>query len=165
MQNEPDEYRKTRRMVEFFSKELEEARRERGESEVLVMVSRGRRGAGFNLMKPPKDAAAEMEIDAAEADGTFFRAVRAGLIAADFGQAGPNVSTPLASVSHITPEGLAMLGEWKVITEVRETLENQDSISRSKFERWSELANRHAPWLLGPLGTLLVNYAFGVPGG
>ena len=52
-----------------------------------------------------------------------------------------------------------------MLTEVRETLESQDSISRSKFERWSEMANKHAPWLLGPLGSLLINYAFGIPTG
>lgn len=216
--SEPEQYRKTRQMVGFFDKELEEARKKRGKSEVLLMISRGSGGrdARFALQKPRKDAAAEMGIDASEADGTFLRAVRAGLIAADFGREGPNVSTAVASVTHITPEGLAMLGEWKaerdipaqsfvfnapaygvfgsqqdfsfeqvvgdldrlveerggndadelreMVGEVRATLENQDSITRSKFERWSELANKHAPWLLGPLGSLLVNYAFGAAG-
>jgi hypothetical protein len=40
----------------------------------------------------------------------------------------------------------------------------ENSISRSKFQRWSMLANKHFPWLMGPLGSLLINYAFGVPG-
>lgn len=53
----------------------------------------------------------------------------------------------------------------EMIAEIRGTLETQDSISRSKFEKWSELANKHAPWLLGPLGSLFINYVFGVPGG
>jgi len=48
-----------------------------------------------------------------------------------------------------------------MVEEIRRVLETQDSISKGKFERWSELANKHAPWLLGPLGSLLVNYAFG----
>jgi hypothetical protein len=48
-----------------------------------------------------------------------------------------------------------------MVAEIRRVLETQDSISKGKFERWSELANKHAPWLLGPLGSLLVNYAFG----
>lgn len=52
----------------------------------------------------------------------------------------------------------------RMVAEIREVLETQDSISKGTFERWSELANKHAPWLLGPLGSLLVNYAFGVPG-
>ena len=52
-----------------------------------------------------------------------------------------------------------------MVEEIRGTLESQDSITRSKFEEWSELANKHAPWLLGPLGTLFINYAFGAPGG
>ncbi len=53
----------------------------------------------------------------------------------------------------------------EMAAEIRETLEQQDSIPRSKFERWSELANKHIPWLLGPLGTLLLSYVFGTPGG
>jgi len=48
----------------------------------------------------------------------------------------------------------------EMVEEIRQTLESQDSITRSKFERWSELANKHAPWLLGPLGNLLINYVF-----
>lgn len=53
----------------------------------------------------------------------------------------------------------------KMVEEIQGTLESQDSITRSKFEKWSELANEHAPWLLGPLGTLFINYVFGTPGG
>lgn len=53
----------------------------------------------------------------------------------------------------------------RMLEEIRETLQSQDSISRSKFEGWSEMANKHAPWLLGPLGSLLINYAFGIPTG
>lgn len=53
----------------------------------------------------------------------------------------------------------------EMVQEIQETLESQDSISRGKFERWSELANKHAPWLLGPLGSLFINYSFGVLGG
>jgi hypothetical protein len=49
----------------------------------------------------------------------------------------------------------------QMVAEIRRVLETQDRISKGKFERWSELANKHAPWLLGPLGSLLVNYAFG----
>jgi hypothetical protein len=47
--------------------------------------------------------------------------------------------------------------------EVKRVLESQDSISRSKFSKWSELASKHLPWITGPLGSLLVNYAFGAP--
>jgi hypothetical protein len=53
----------------------------------------------------------------------------------------------------------------RMAAEIREVLKSQNSISRSKFQRWSELANKHFPWLMGPLGSLLVNYAFGPPGG
>jgi hypothetical protein len=53
----------------------------------------------------------------------------------------------------------------QMVAEIQGVLESQDSISRSKFSRWSELANKHFPWLTGPLGTLLVNYAFGPPPG
>lgn len=53
----------------------------------------------------------------------------------------------------------------EMVQEIQETLESQDSISRGKFEIWSELANKHAPWLLGPLGSLFINYSFGVLGG
>ncbi len=49
----------------------------------------------------------------------------------------------------------------EMVQEIQETLENQDSITRSKFERWSGLANKHLPWLLQPLGSLLINYVFG----
>jgi hypothetical protein len=49
----------------------------------------------------------------------------------------------------------------QMVAEIRRVLETQDSIGRSKFHRWSELANKHFPWLMGPLGSLLVNYAFG----
>lgn len=45
--------------------------------------------------------------------------------------------------------------------EIEEALKSQDSISRGKFAEWSELANKHAPWLLSPLGTLAINYMFG----
>jgi hypothetical protein len=52
-----------------------------------------------------------------------------------------------------------------MVAEIREVLETQDSsISRSKFQRWSMLANKHFPWLMEPLGSLLINYAFVVPG-
>jgi len=52
-----------------------------------------------------------------------------------------------------------------MVEEIRNTLEGEDSISRSQFEKWSELANKHAPWLLSPLGSLFVNYVFGVTAG
>jgi hypothetical protein len=51
----------------------------------------------------------------------------------------------------------------EMIAEIRGVLESQDSISRSKFARWSALANKHFPWLTGPLGALLVNYTFAPP--
>lgn len=53
----------------------------------------------------------------------------------------------------------------EMLAEIEEALESQDSISRGKFVRWSELANKHAPWLLGPLGSLAVNYMFRASGG
>jgi hypothetical protein len=49
----------------------------------------------------------------------------------------------------------------QMVAEIRRVLETQDSIGRSRFQRWSELANKHFPWLMGPLGSLLVNYTFG----
>jgi hypothetical protein len=49
----------------------------------------------------------------------------------------------------------------QMVAEIQQVLETQDSISRSQFQRWSELANKHFPWLMGPLGSLLVNYTFG----
>lgn len=52
----------------------------------------------------------------------------------------------------------------EMMEEIRQTLESQDSINRSKFEKWSELVHKHMPWLTGPLGALLIKYGFGLPG-
>ncbi len=49
----------------------------------------------------------------------------------------------------------------EMAAELREALESQDSISRGKFARWSELADKHVPWILGPLATLFFTYMFG----
>jgi hypothetical protein len=206
------EQEKTRRMIEFFRRELEE----RGEG-LHVMIARGRNPTELLLQSPRKDVASETRMSGAEADAAFMTAVQAGLIDVDFGSDGPYIQTPMAWVTHVTPEGLKMLGDWEepaaqptqqftfngpaygifgsqrdfrfeqvvgdlerqieehggedkeelrqMVEEIRGTLESQDSITRSKFERWSELANKHAPWLLGPLGTLFINYTFGTPGG
>lgn len=53
----------------------------------------------------------------------------------------------------------------EMVAEIERVVETQDVIPRSKFERWSELANKHAPWLLYPLGSILMGYVFGAPGG
>ncbi len=193
-------------MLEFFKKELD------ARGAFHVMSDRKE----ISLQQPFKDVAVELGMSGAEAARIFHQATHAGLIAADFGSAGPNADTALAYVSHLTPDGERMLGEWEeaspqplqqftfhgsaygvfgsqqhftfeqvvqdldrrieehggkdkeelreMIAEIQDTLETQDSISRSKFEKWSTLANKHAPWLLGPLGSLLVNYVFGIPG-
>ncbi len=214
MHRDSEEYRSTVRMIEFFRKELEEARRERGESGVHVMI--GREGpVQFVLHNPHKEgAAAEMEMDDAEADGTFLRAVQAGLIGARWDSSGPYASTAGAFVTHITPEGLAMLERWEepsqpqapifnifgdtygsnigtqqyaqvfqptftfgdleqeidrrggedaaalkaMVQEIKETLESQDSLSRSWLVRWSELVNKHG-WITGAIAQLLLVYA------
>lgn len=49
----------------------------------------------------------------------------------------------------------------RMMSEIKAALESQDSIPRSKFEKWSELANKHFSWLLVPMGTLLTKYMFG----
>jgi hypothetical protein len=51
----------------------------------------------------------------------------------------------------------------EMVAEIQQTLESQDSITRNKFEKWSDLAHKHMPWLLGPMGTLLIKYVSGAP--
>jgi hypothetical protein len=102
------QYRNTRTLIEFFSRVLEEAQRERGESGVHVLISR-EEPARFVLNDPPKDAAAEMGMSVAEADAAFLLAVHARLIDASFGSESPYTVTTTSFVTHITPEGLAML--------------------------------------------------------
>ena len=212
MQRGSEEQKRTRWMIEFFRRALEEQG-----SGLHVMIARERTPTEFSLQSPYKDAASEMGMSGAQADATFVRAVEAGLISAEFDSGGPHASTPIAWVTHITPRGLGMLGDWEeassqstqqftfnapaygvfgsqrdfrfeqivgdlerqveehggedkealreMVEEIQGTLESQDSITRGKFEEWSELANKHAPWLLGPLGTLFINYVFGAPGG
>ncbi len=211
MQRGSKEQENTRRMLKFLRRELEER-----DSGLNVGIARGT-PTQFSLLNPYKDAASEMRMSGAEAAATFMRAVEAGLISADFGSDGKHIESPAAWVTHITPKGLGMLGDWEepaaqptqqftfnapaygvfgsqrdfqfeqvvgdlerqiedhggedreqlqeMVEEIRATLEGQDSISRSKFEKWSALANEHAPWLLGPLGTLFVHYAFGISNG
>jgi hypothetical protein len=100
--------RNIRKLIEFFSRELEEARRERGESGVHVLISR-EKPARFVLNDPLKDAAAEMGMSAAEADATFLLAVHMRLVDASFGSDSPYGTTTAPFVTHITPEGLTML--------------------------------------------------------
>jgi hypothetical protein len=102
------QYRNIRALIEFFSRELEEARRKRGEPGVHVFISR-EEPAQFVLNAPPKDAAAEMGMSAAEADAAFLLAVHARLIDARFGSGSPYTTTTTPFVTHITPEGLTML--------------------------------------------------------
>jgi hypothetical protein len=102
------QYRNIRKLVEFFSRELEEARRARGESGVHVLISR-EEPARFVLNEPPKDAAAEMGVSAAEADAAFLLAVHSRLIDVSFGSGSPYTNTTTAFVTQITPEGLTML--------------------------------------------------------
>lgn len=51
----------------------------------------------------------------------------------------------------------------EMVAEIQQTLESQDSITRTKFEKWSDLAHKHMPWLLEPMGTLFIKYLFGTP--
>lgn len=102
------QYRNTRELIEFFSRELEEARRARGESGLHVLISR-EESARFVLNDPPKDAAAEMGMSVAEADAAFLLAVHSRLIDADFGSGSPYTTTTTAFVTQITPEGLTLL--------------------------------------------------------
>jgi hypothetical protein len=102
------QYCNTRKLIEFFSRELEEAKRERGECGVHVLISR-EEPARFVLNEPRKDAAAEMEMSAAEADAAFLLALHARLIDASFGSGSPYTTTTASLVTHITPEGLMML--------------------------------------------------------
>lgn len=46
----------------------------------------------------------------------------------------------------------------EMVQEIRDTLENQDSLSRGKLLEYSELLNRHA-WITGPIAQLLLVYA------
>src|SRR3954452_25298060 len=103
------QYRNTHKLIEFFSKELEEARRKRGESGVHVLISREEPARFVLNASLPKDVAAEMEMSAAEADAAFLLAVHSRLIDVSFGSGSPYTTTTTAFVSHITPEGLAML--------------------------------------------------------
>jgi hypothetical protein len=100
--------RNIRTLIEFFSRELEEARRARGEAGVHVLISR-EEPAQFVLTDPAKDAAAEMGMSDAEADAAFLLAVHMRLMSASFGSGSPYTATTTAFVTHITPEGLAML--------------------------------------------------------
>jgi hypothetical protein len=102
------QYSNVRKLIEFFSRELEEAWRERGESGVHVLISR-EEPAQFVLKDPSKDVATEMGMSAAEADAAFLLAVHARLIDASFDSGSPYTTTTTPFVSHITPEGLAML--------------------------------------------------------
>jgi hypothetical protein len=102
------QYRNMRTLIEFFSRELEEAWRERGESGVHVLISR-EEPAQFVLKDPPKDVATEMGMSATEADAAFLLAVHTRLIDASFGSGSPYTATTTSFVAHITPEGLAML--------------------------------------------------------
>ena len=108
MQRGSGEQENTRRMIEFFRRELEE----RGDG-LHLMIARGRNPTELLLQSPHKDVASETGMSGAEADATFMRAVQAGLINADFGSDGPYIQTPIAWVTHITPEGLRMLGDWE----------------------------------------------------
>jgi hypothetical protein len=103
------QYRNIRKLIEFFSRELEEARRARGESGVHVLISREEPARFVLNASPPKDVAAEMEMSAAEADAAFLLAVHSRLIDVSFGSGSPYTTTTTAFVNHITPEGLAML--------------------------------------------------------
>jgi hypothetical protein len=103
------QYRNTRTLIEFFSRVLEEAQRERGESGVHVLISREEPARFVLNTSPPKDVAAEMEMSAAEADAAFLLAVHSRLIDVSFGSGSPYTATTTSFVSHITPEGLAML--------------------------------------------------------
>jgi hypothetical protein len=102
------QYRNIRKLIEFFSRELEEARRARGESGLHVLISR-EEPARFVLNDPLKDAAAEMGMGAAEADAAFLLAVHARLIDVSFGSSSPYGTTTTPFVTQITPEGLTML--------------------------------------------------------
>src|SRR4051812_15186521 len=102
------QYRNIRTLIEFFSRELEEARRARGEPGVHVLISR-EEPTQFGLNDPAKDAAAEMGVSVAEADAAFLLAVHMRLMSASFDSGSPYTATTTAFVTHITPEGLAML--------------------------------------------------------
>jgi hypothetical protein len=104
------QYRNIRKLIEFISRALEEARRVRGESGVHVLISReGSARFILNDPPPPKDVAAETEMSAAEADAAFLLAVHSRLIDASFGSGSPYTTTTTAFVTQITPEGLTML--------------------------------------------------------
>jgi hypothetical protein len=45
-----------------------------------------------------------------------------------------------------------------MVSEIRDTLEQQDSLSRGRLMHWSELINRHA-WITGAIAQLLLVYA------
>lgn len=46
----------------------------------------------------------------------------------------------------------------EMVREIRNTLEQQESLGRSRLAGWSELINRHS-WIAGPIAQLLLLYA------
>lgn len=113
MHRDSEEYRNTVEMIRFFRKALDEAERDHGQSGVHVLIARGDMRT-FALQDPVvKDVAEGTSMSFGTATATFMRAVAAGLIGAEWSSAGPHATTTGAYVTHITPEGLAMLESWE----------------------------------------------------